>query len=134
MEEKPLTSKAISTSVNTNPVVVRRIVGALQEAGLVRTIMGADGGTMLVRAPEEITLLDIFKATGQGEALVLPNADPNPDCPCGANIQPVILPFFEQAQEALEQELATISLSSVVAGIRERVRATGACKKDIQSV
>lgn len=121
LEEKPLTSKRISESVNTNPVVVRRIVGALQEANIVKTIMGAEGGTLLIQDPANITLLDIFQATGQGEALILPNAAPNHDCPCGANIQPAVLPLFDRAQAALEDELATMKLSEVVANIRQRL-------------
>ena len=127
IEEKPLTSKFISQSVNTNPVVVRRIVGALQEANMVKTIMGADGGTKLTQDPQTITLLDVFRATGQGDALVLPNAEPNADCPCGANIQPAMLPFFDRAQAAMEDELAHIHLSEVVSNIQKRIAAGGSC-------
>src|SRR5271169_2324333 len=59
---EPLTSEFISCSVNTNPVVIRRLLGTLREAGLVESRTGVGGGWSLLREPEQITLLDILRA------------------------------------------------------------------------
>ena len=54
-----VTSERIAASVNTNPVVVRRIVGALRNAGMVTVQPGVGGGATLAREPHDITLLDV---------------------------------------------------------------------------
>ncbi|MDF2718835.1 MAG: Rrf2 family transcriptional regulator, partial [Paenibacillus sp.] len=61
------TSEYIAGSVNTNPVVVRRITGMLSKAGLVRTSPGVAGAT-LARPIEEITLYDVYKAVRDDDA------------------------------------------------------------------
>ena len=53
------TSERIAASVNTNPVVVRRIVGALRNAGMVTVQPGVGGGAQLARTPRDITLLEV---------------------------------------------------------------------------
>ena len=79
----PATSQAIAESVNTNPVVVRRITGHLARAGLVRVRRGP-GGAVLTRPPEQITLADVWKAmnaasqaaTARDRAVAVGAADP----------------------------------------------------------
>ena len=59
-----VTSDALAGSVNTNPVVIRRIVSALQQAGLVATAKGARGGVKLALSPENISLGAVHRAMG----------------------------------------------------------------------
>lgn len=120
--DRPLSSKVIAESINTNPVVVRRLVGTLHAAGFVATAMGADGGTRLEQAPEDITLLDVFSATGQGELISTHPTEPNPDCIAGANILPVLLPVFDRAEAALRGELDRVTIAQVAAEIRTRAQ------------
>ncbi|MFZ4815889.1 MAG: Rrf2 family transcriptional regulator [Phototrophicaceae bacterium] len=108
-----LTSKFISSSVNTNPVVVRRIIGALQNADLVATTMGADGGTILKRKPEEISLLMVYRATHQGRVLVLHSNEPSEDCIVGRNITETLSPVFDRAQITMERELAKTTIGDI---------------------
>lgn len=122
--DKPLTSRVLSESVNTHPVVVRRIIGSLQTAGLVRTQMGVDGGTTLLRPPDQITLLDVYRATGQGSVFALHTNPPSVDCSCGANIQPVLASYFDDAQAALEARLARATIADIAADIRARIETT----------
>lgn len=114
IHDKPQTSKVIADSVNTNPVVVRRIIGLLQRAGLVETTMGADGGSRLCVDPKTISLLDIFNATDQGRVLNLHNRDPKPDCICGGQIKGILSPIYDRAQSALESELSGTTISDLV--------------------
>jgi Rrf2 family protein len=64
-----VTSERIAASVNTNPVVVRRIVGALRNAGMVTVQPGVGGGATLAREPRDITLLDVYRAVEDGDEL-----------------------------------------------------------------
>ncbi len=53
---QPLTSDYIARSVNTNPVVIRRLLGRLRRIGLVRSQGGIGGGWDLVRGADLISL------------------------------------------------------------------------------
>lgn len=116
--DEPATSEWIAGSVNTNPVVIRRLLSALAKAGLVTSIRGSAGGSLLARRPEEISLLDIARAVEEDEAPALHHQPPNPACPVGRSIQPVLVRVIDRAEAAREAVLATTLLSEVVAQIR----------------
>lgn len=123
LEDRSLTSKYIAGSVNTNPVVVRRILGLLHEAGLVITQLGAEGGATLAHRPQAIDLLTVYRATEPTGLFGLhPNA-PNPLCPCGRTIQPILLTVFTRAQTALEQVLAETTLADISQEIIQQLQA-----------
>ncbi len=120
LSDGPVSSSAIAGSVSTNPVVIRRILGALHQAGLVHTQLGPEGGAVLAQRPEDITLLDVYRATGQSDLFALPAHQPNPLCPCGRNIQPVLIPVLEQAEDAVQTTLAAVTVADLVDQIRQR--------------
>ncbi|WP_405082710.1 Rrf2 family transcriptional regulator [Paenibacillus chitinolyticus] len=112
------TSEYIAGSVNTNPVVIRRITGMLNKAGLTRTSPGV-AGAALGRTPAEITLLDIYRAVqaDMQDELFAMHENTNPDCPVGKNIQSTLETRFNRAQLAMEQELAGVTLADIVADL-----------------
>lgn len=112
------TSDFISSSVNTNPVVIRRIMGMLSKAGLVEARPGI-AGTRLMRPVEDITLLDIYRAVHvvEEDALFSMHDKPNPDCPVGKHIQASIEPIFSTAQNAMEMSLQHVTLQQIVYNI-----------------
>lgn len=115
MGDAPVTSEDIAESVNTNPVVIRRILGSLRAAGLVSSQPGAHGGWRLTRQPEAITLRDIYHAVEDDEPLfALPQRAPNPGCRIGANIRRVVGSYFRQAEAAMEASLACATLADVL--------------------
>ncbi|WP_028543808.1 Rrf2 family transcriptional regulator [Paenibacillus taiwanensis] len=110
-----LTSDWIAGSVNTNPVVIRRLTGKLKQAGLVQVRPGTGGATLL-KEPDQITLLDIYRAVEvveEGELFHM-HEQPNPECFVGANIQSVLEGILVSAQAAMERVLAEIPLSALV--------------------
>lgn len=111
--DEPSTSERIAGSVNTNPVVVRRIIGALREAGLVQAQSGAGGGATLVREPAEITLLDVYRAVEDGEELFAVHPDPCSHCGVGSNIRDVLRGVFCRATEAMQGVLAEVTIADV---------------------
>ena len=118
---RPLSSTEIAGSVNTNPVVIRRILGVLTEAGLTTTRLGSEGGADLARPPAEMTLLDVYRATEGGSLFALHASTPNLQCLCGGNIQPVLSPYYAKAETAMEDSLAETTIAQVAADIRERI-------------
>ncbi|AWM31697.1 Rrf2 family transcriptional regulator [Hymenobacter nivis] len=119
-----LTSGRMAGSVNTNPVVIRRILGQLKKAGLVE-VRAAAGGTFLRCAPAGISLLDVYRAVevvAEGKLFHV-HEGPNPRCPVGRNIQAALDATLVRAQAALERELAHVTLAQVVADLTLTVSA-----------
>ncbi|OKP95508.1 Rrf2 family transcriptional regulator [Paenibacillus sp. P46E] len=114
-KEGKSTSEWIAASVNTNPVVIRRITGMLHKAGLVEVRPGV-AGAKLTRNPAEITLLQIYRAVNAVEAdsLFSVHEHPNPSCPVGQNIAGAIIPVFSLAQQAMENVLQEVTLDQIV--------------------
>lgn len=111
--EERMTSETIAASVNTNPVVIRRIMGMLAKAGLVRTSPGVPGAA-LARELREITLLDVYRAVQtERTALFAMHENPNPACQVGRHIQGALDDVFSRAQNAMEAELAGVTMEQV---------------------
>lgn len=108
------TGDFIAASANTNPVIIRRIMGMLKKAGLVEVRPGV-GGASLRKAPDRITLLDVYRAVEAAEEGRLFNfhEHPNPNCPVGRNIEAVLRAEMQEAQSAMEQRLAQVTLESL---------------------
>ncbi|MHB8423426.1 MAG: Rrf2 family transcriptional regulator [Leptospirales bacterium] len=113
-----ISSDLLAESVNTNPVVVRRLLGVLKIAGLVVTQQGKNGGVALARDPEKITLLDIFHAVGEESVFAFNPNPPNPRCPVSLNMFRLIDPVFRSVSRALEKDLDLTRLSDLIMGIR----------------
>ena len=109
-----LTSNQIAGSVNTNPVIIRRCLGDLRQAGLVSVRHGAGAGWILARAPEEITLLEVYDAVGQEPPFGMHHTEPNLECPVGKGIRPALGQVYGQIEQALRRELAYVSVADVL--------------------
>lgn len=112
-------SDSLAGSVNTNPVVVRRILSELRRAGLVKTLRGTGGGSRLSRAPSEISLDSIYRALDCGPSFASHPQQPNQRCPVGRKIEAVLTAVFNSAQTALEQALAGRTLADVLETVVE---------------
>ena len=95
-----LSSEKIAKSVNTNPVVIRRILGRLRKAGLVQSVPGAVGGTMLAKDMTKVTLLDVFKAVEDEGLFGCHWNEPNKQCLIGGHIMPFLKKLFGRAESA----------------------------------
>lgn len=114
-------SEFIAASVNTNPVVIRKIMGMLKKAGLVKVRPGV-AGAELAHKLDEITLLDVYKAVDAvpENELFSVHGSPNPHCSVGRNIQSAVLPIFAGAQSAMEKALAHVTIQDIVRSIEEQ--------------
>ncbi|MFD0767490.1 Rrf2 family transcriptional regulator [Bacillus sp. CGMCC 1.60114] len=119
------TSEYMGESVNTNPVIIRKVLSYLKKAGFVQVRRGA-GGASLVRDLREITLLDVYRAVDvvEAEKLFHFHEQPNPDCPIGANIQTVLEVILVQAQEAMEQVLESITMEQLVTSLVNKINSS----------
>lgn len=116
-ENRALTSDYIAGSVQTNPVVVRRIVGSLREAGIVTAVPGPGGGFLLACEPRALTLRSIYEAV-EDRTMIAIHSDTNQKCPVGRNIEPVLERIIIRAENAMLTALAETTLSRVVGQIQ----------------
>lgn len=117
------TSACLAISVNTNPVIIRRLLLSLQKAKLVETSKGAGAGSRLTRSPRRINMAEIYRSVEAAESFSSPAKKPNADCPVGSCIIEALAAIFNSAQKAMEQDLAKTTLADVI----ENLKMSGAC-------
>jgi Rrf2 family protein len=111
-------SAEIASSVDTNPVVIRRLLGSLLKARLVTAQKGATGGFELAKPPEKISLRDIYRGVEPSPDCGLRHFAPNHECPVGAKIEVIISTALTKAQAAMEAELTRTTLADVHAQLQ----------------
>lgn len=113
--ERKVTSEFLASSVNVNPVIIRRLLLQLKSAGIVSVIRGS-GGTEIAKPLNEITLLDIYHAVECVEDGNLFHFHDNPNqlCPVGRNIHAILDNKLHEIQNAMEKEMQSVSLKEVL--------------------
>lgn len=109
----PVTSQALAGAMHTNPVVIRRMIGGLREAGLVHSSKGHNGGWSLARDLAEITLLDVYHALGSPRLLALTHRADNPDCLVEKAVNASLGDAFEAAEALLLTRFGDVSLAAL---------------------
>jgi Rrf2 family protein len=108
-----VTSAEIASSVDTNPVVIRRLLAALVKARMVATRKGAGGGFSLAVPPANCTLLQVYRVVEPAPTHGLKRFSPNQRCPVGARIQSILHKVYDEAQAGMEAPLAAVTLAMV---------------------
>ncbi|ORT99371.1 Rrf2 family transcriptional regulator, group III [Anaerovibrio sp. JC8] len=112
------TSTFLASSVNINPVIIRKTLGQLKSAGLVEVAAGV-GGAKLTKQPCEITLQEIFNAVEDDEDLFHIQDNPNPNCPVGRNIQQVLGNKLSVIKNNMLDDFAKITLEDLLDDINK---------------
>jgi Rrf2 family protein len=123
----PLRSADLARSINTNPVVVRRVLADLRRAGLVTTRRGVGGGVVLAKPAARISLRAVWEAlaaTERGPLIGRHPAGPNPDCPIGRCVADYIEGLYGEAEAALKASLAKVTLATVRRELDARLAST----------
>lgn len=110
---KPLRSEDIAFSANTGPVVIRSLLSRLGHAGLVTSQLGAGGGALLAKPADRIRLLDIYEAVEDTKLFTLHRTPPCASCAVGGHIQAALQPVLDRARQAMERELAQVTLEQI---------------------
>lgn len=105
-----LSSDYIAGSININPVMVRKELSVMTEAGLVITKKGKDGGAKLSKPSKDILMSDIYKTVNHSEILGRKNNKPNIKCPIGKQINHHLSQLFSEIDERNLQVLGEKNL------------------------
>ena len=110
-----ITSDFLAGSIQVNPVIIRRILSQLKDAGLVDVKRGT-GGAAVAKPLEEITFLDVYRAVDciEENTLFHFHENPSPDCPVGKNIHNILDDKLVRVQKAMERELKAITMADVM--------------------
>lgn len=109
------TSERIALSVQTNAVVVRRLLGRLRISGYVYSRSGPGGGWLLRVNVGEITLLDVLKAVEPRQAAIgMHRNKPNRGCAVSVKIRPVLTAIYADVQNEMNGRLAATTIKDVL--------------------
>lgn len=124
--EEPMTSEDIARSVGTNASYIRKIIGSLKKKDIVESRRGISGYTLRLKA-EELTLLQIYQAVNETEAVGLFDLHQNPNdrCIVGCHIKPVLTDIFMEMEGAIVHALSGKTLADCIGGIQKRLDAEG---------
>ena len=112
--DERMKSSYIAKSVNTNAVVIRRLLRDLHEADLVVSQTGYSGGTCLTRLPGEVGLLEIYEAVSHDSIFGLHAKKPDQDCDIGSTITTVLGRLQTEIDAAVREKFASYTLQDVI--------------------
>lgn len=124
-EDGPVTSEALARVMDTNPVVIRRVMAGLRDRGYVRSEKGHGGGWTLACELSTITLRDVHAALGSPAVLALGNRTEAPGCLVEAAVNAALDRSFQDAEALLLARLGEVTLATLLADVRRRLAARG---------
>ena len=116
--DEVLGSQTLAASVNTNPVVVRRLLLALRRAGLIETFAGKHGGARLRGKPERIRLVDIYDAVESRPVISINERKAMKHCQVSCQMKTVMSSVAESTEQAVRKHLRGITLAQLVRKMR----------------
>ncbi|MEP2773062.1 MAG: Rrf2 family transcriptional regulator [Fulvivirga sp.] len=111
MPDQVLSSTTIAKSVNTNPVVIRRLIQELRNHGIIASSSGTKGGFYLAKEASAINLWDIYLATRDEEFFKRPKV--NPECVVSSNLKALVYDVFGEAEEAMKSKLQQTTIADL---------------------
>jgi len=123
--EGPVTSETMAKAMQTNPVVIRRIMAGLRDAGFVRSEKGHGGGWTIARDLALVTLRDVYAALGSPELFALSNRTEAPDCLVEQAVNAALDDAFRDAEALLLDRFGAVTLAALSSDFHARMVASG---------
>ena len=120
-DDYKVTSDFLAGSINTNPVIIRRILTQLKNAGLI-TVARGTGGIEVTKPLEEISFYDVYQAiepVENGDLFHFHEA-PNPKCPVGRNIRGVLGDKLEAVRQHMLADFKKVTIADLLASIEAK--------------
>jgi DNA-binding IscR family transcriptional regulator len=121
----PLTSEVLAKAMDTNPVVIRRVMAGLRDRGYVRSEKGHGGGWTLACDLSAVTLRDVYSALGRPSLLAIGNRTEAPGCLVEEAVNAALSQAFHDAEARLLARLGGVTLAALSADVRDRLVARG---------
>ena len=111
--DKIVSSELLANSVNTNSSHIRKIIALLKKGGLIESQQGKTG-MALAKSKKDITLADVYQIVYTNKHLLNIHEGANKECPVGNNIENLLQPVFNEAQDAFYNKLASKTLEQLI--------------------
>lgn len=122
----PMTSEALAGCLSSNPVVVRRTLGEMRRAGILRAARGHGGGWTLAFPAASITVRDVCAALGESIVGVMEIADPeHPGCAVVGSLTDSLGGVLDEVRAMLDDRLGRITLADLTADVSNRAALAG---------
>ena len=125
----PVTSEVLAKAMDTNPVVIRRIMAGLRDRGYIRSEKGHGGGWTLACDLSAVTLRDIYTALGCPSVLAIGNRTDAPGCLVEQAVNAALTTAFHDAEALLLSRLGEVTLAGLSADYYRRLGARGRSRK-----
>ena len=122
---RPATSEWLAQAMQTNPVVIRRVMAGLRDAGFVASAKGHGGGWLLSCSLEAITLRDIHEALGAPELLAVGHREESPGCLVEQAVNAALEQAYRDAEALLLARLGSVTLAALARDFHRRLAANG---------
>ena len=122
---RPATSEWLAQAMQTNPVVIRRVMAGLRDAGFVASAKGHGGGWLLSSPLEAITLRDIHEALGSPELLAVGHREESPGCLLEQAVNAALEQAYRDAEALLLARLGSVTLAALARDFHRRLAASG---------
>ena len=110
---RPFTSEELSGFLDTNPVLVRRVLAGLRERGYVGSGKGHGGGWVITADLRQVSLRDIYEAVGAPTVFAMGNRVDNPACLVEKVVNQSLASAFDEAEALLVKRLGEVSLAEL---------------------
>ncbi|MBB5234738.1 DNA-binding IscR family transcriptional regulator [Deinococcus budaensis] len=118
--QRAIPSERLATALNSNPVVVRRTMAGLRDAGLVTSEKGHGGGWRLACDPDPTTLFDVYRALGSPTLFAIGNRSQNPTCLIEQAVNAALDDTLQQAGALIAARLQTLTLAALASDFESR--------------
>jgi DNA-binding IscR family transcriptional regulator len=122
---QPATSEALAAAMQTNPVVLRRLMAGLRYAGFVASAKGHGGGWVLCCPLDSVTLRDVHEALGAPALVSLGFREDRPQCLVAQAVNETLGVAVREAEAALLERLGGVTLATLAQDFHRRMAAHG---------
>lgn len=119
-QTEPVTSDILAQCLGTNPVVVRRTMGYLREAGIVTSERGHAGGWRIHADLDSVTLRQLHEALGEPAMFAIGNRNETPECLVEQSVNAALEGTFAEAEALLLKRFSEITLADLAADFKRR--------------
>jgi DNA-binding IscR family transcriptional regulator len=126
----PVTSELAGKILDTNPVVVRRMMAGLRDAGHVASVKGHGGGWTLQHGLDRITMLDVYRAVGEPRVLSIGLANPAPTCLVEQAVNARMAQALQEAHDLFISRLGLVTLAQIAGDFTVRLAEHGMTQDD----
>jgi DNA-binding IscR family transcriptional regulator len=121
----PLTSEVLARAMDTNPVVVRRVMAGLRKRGYVQSEKGRGGGWTLTCDLSQVTLRDVYAALGSPSLVAMRSRTESPGCVLEEAVNATLNRSFQEAEALLLARLGDVTLAALNVDVQNRLAARG---------